>query len=60
MPGKPSVIIADTVRNKGLPSLEGKPERWFVKLSPAEVEQLIGELHGASATELTSSPLMVR
>jgi len=60
VPGKPSVIIADTVRNKGLPSLEGKPERWFVKLSPAEVEQLIGELHGASATELTSSPLMVR
>ena len=59
-PGRPSVIIADTVRNKGLPSLEGKPERWFVKLSPAEVEQLIGELHGASATELTSSPLMVR
>jgi len=59
-PGKPSVIIADTVRNKGLPSLEGKPERWFVKLSPAEVEQLIAELHGASATELTSSPLMVR
>jgi len=59
-PGKPSVIIADTVRNKGLPSLEGKPERWFVKLSPAEVEQLIAELHGASATALTSSPLMVR
>jgi transketolase len=59
-PGKPSVIIADTVRNKGLPSLEGKPERWFVKLAPAEVEQLIAELHGASATELTSSPLMVR
>jgi transketolase len=58
--GKPSVIVADTVRNKGLPSLEGKPERWFVKLSPAEVEQLIAELHGASATELTSSPLMVR
>jgi len=60
VPGKPSVIIADTVRNKGLPSLEGKPERWFVKLSPAEVEQLIAELHGATASELTSSPLMVR
>jgi transketolase len=58
--GKPSVIIADTVRNKGLPSLEGKPERWFVKLSPAEVEQLISELHGAAAKALTSSPMTVR
>jgi len=58
--GKPTAIIADTVRNKGLPSLEGKPERWFVKLSPGEVEQLIAELHGAAATALTSSPLVVR
>lgn len=58
--GKPTVIIADTVRNKGLPSLEGKPERWFVKLTPAEVEQLIAELHGAAAIELTSPPLVIR
>ena len=58
--GKPTAIIADTVRNKGLPSLEGKPERWFVKLSPAEVEQLIAELHGAAKAELTSRPLVVR
>jgi transketolase len=57
---KPSAIIADTVRNKGLPSLEGKPERWFVRLTPTEVEQLIAELHGAAASELTSSPLVVR
>ena len=59
-PGKPSVIIADTVRNKGLPSIEGKPDRWFVKLTAPEVEQLIAELHGADASELTSSPLVVR
>jgi len=58
--GKPTAVIADTVRNKGLPSLEGKPERWFVKLSPGEVEQLIAELHGAAAAPLTSSPLVVR
>jgi transketolase len=58
--GKPTVIIADTVRNKGLPSLEGKPERWFVKLTPAEVEQLIAELHGAAGAELTSPPLVIR
>jgi len=59
-PGKPTVVIADTVRNKGLPSLEGKPDRWFVKLTPPEVEQLIAELHGAVALPLTSSPLVVR
>jgi transketolase len=58
--GKPSVIVADTVRNKGLPSLEGKPDRWFVRLSPFEIEQLIGELHGAAAPTLTSSPMVVR
>ena len=58
--GKPTAVIADTVRNKGLPSLEGKPERWFVQLSPGEVEQLIAELHGAAAAPLTSSPLVVR
>jgi transketolase len=58
--GKPSVVIADTVRNKGLPSLEGKADRWFVKLTPPEVEQLLAELHGAEPTELTSPTLVVR
>ena len=58
--GRPSVIIADTVRNKGLPSLEGKADRWFVRLTPPEVEQLLAELHGASAVPLTSTPLVVR
>lgn len=58
--GKPTVVIADTVRNKGLPSLEGKPDRWFVRLSPHEVEQLIGELHGATPKALTSNPMVVR
>jgi transketolase len=58
--GKPSVVIADTVRNKGLPSLEGKADRWFVRLTPPEVEALLAELHGAAAATLTSSPLTVR
>jgi len=58
--GRPSVIVADTVRNKGLPSLEGKADRWFVRLTPPEVEQLIAELHGSSRAQLTSSPLVVR
>ncbi|MCE9576256.1 MAG: transketolase [Deltaproteobacteria bacterium] len=59
-PGRPSVVIADTVRNKGLPSLEGKADRWFVRLTPPEVEALLAELHGAAATPLTSRPLVVR
>ena len=58
--GKPSVVIADTVRNKGLPSLEGKADRWFVKLTPAEIEQCLAELHGGASTGLTSEPLVVR
>ncbi len=59
-PGRPTVIIADTIRNKGLPSLEGKPDRWFVRLTPPEIEQLISELHGAAAAPLTSPTLTVR
>ncbi len=55
-PGKPTVVIADTVRHKGLPSLEGKPERWFVKRSPPEVEQLVAELHGAPTLPLGAKP----
>jgi len=58
--GRPGVVIADTVRNKGLPSLEGKKDRWFVRLTAPEVEQLLAELHGAEATPLTSKPLVVR
>jgi transketolase len=58
--GRPSVIIADTVRNKGLPSLEGKPDRWFVKLEPPEVEALLAELAGGANAGLTSEPLVVR
>lgn len=59
-PGKPGVVIADTVRNKGLPSLEGKSDRWFVRLSAGEVEQLLAELHGGESVGLSSEPLVVR
>ena len=43
----------------GIGGSDPQPGR-VLKDWPAEVEQLIAELHGASATELTSSPLMVR
>ena len=59
--GRPSVVIADTVRNKGLPSIEGRAERWFVKLSAAEAEQCLDELHGRNGgAAITSTPLTVR
>ena len=57
---QPNVIIADTVRGKGLPSLERRADRWFVNFSPEEVEMLLDELHGIRDSELTSAPLMVR
>ena len=59
-PGSPTAIVARTVRNKGLPSIEGRPERWFVNLSAAEVQMLLHELEGSSRAALTSEPLVVR
>ncbi len=59
-PGSPTAIVARTVRNKGLPSIEGRPERWFVNLSAAEVQMLLHELEGSSRATLTSEPLVVR
>jgi len=58
--GKPTALIARTVRNKGLPSLEGRAERWFVDLTGKEVRMLLEELEGASGGALTSAPLVVR
>ena len=60
MHGKPSVIIADTVRGKGLPSIERRADRWFANFSSAEVEMLIQELRGNAPAHLTSETLMVR
>ncbi|HAM53752.1 MAG TPA: transketolase [Nitrospiraceae bacterium] len=43
--GKPSVVIAETVRGKGLPELEGRAEKWFCNCSPEEVERMVIKLH---------------
>ncbi len=60
VPGRPSAIIADTVRGKGLPSIEKRADRWFVNFTHEEVEMLLKELHGQSRAELKSDTLMVR
>ena len=59
-PGRPSVIIARTVRGRGLPSLERRADRWFSRFSPQEVDMLLAELRGHSRAELTSETLVVR
>jgi transketolase len=58
--GKPSMVIADTIRGKGLPSIQERADRWFVNFTRDEVAMLIEELHGNAKATLTSDTLMVR
>ncbi|WP_183574609.1 transketolase [Mucilaginibacter sp. X5P1] len=58
--GKLNVVIADTIRGKGLPSIQARADRWFCNFSAGEVEQLLQELHGEHTTQLTSETLVVR
>jgi transketolase len=58
--GKPTVIIAETLRGKGLPSLEGRADRWFARFTEKEVDMLIEELHNGRSAALVSRPLVVR
>lgn len=44
-PGAPSALIADTVRGRGLPSIQARADRWFANFSAAEVATLLQELH---------------
>ena len=42
---KPSVIIADTVRGKGIPSIENRADRWYANFTITDYETLINELY---------------
>ena len=55
-----NVIIADTVRGKGLPSIEARADRWFCAFTDAEVTDLLDELHGRRIVSLASETLVVR
>lgn len=57
---RPTAVIARTVRNKGLPSIEGRADRWFVDLQTDEVHMLLAELEGSARAVLHSEPLEVR
>lgn len=56
----PSVIVAKTVRGKGLPSIEARADRWFCNFSETEIHALLQELHGAENAKLSSQTLTVR
>jgi len=58
--GKPSLVIADTVRGKGVPSIERRADRWFANFSHEEVDMLLNELHTSTPSVITSETLMVR
>ncbi|MCL6099634.1 MAG: thiamine pyrophosphate-dependent enzyme [Bacteroidetes bacterium] len=57
---KVSVIIAETTRGKGLPSIEKRADRWFVNFTDEEIEQLLKELHGEAKAHLTSETIVAR
>jgi transketolase len=58
--GRPSVIVADTVRGKGLASMERRADRWFVALSSHEEAALLEELHGGAEAIVMSKTEIVR
>lgn len=56
----PHVVICDTLRGKGVRSIEERADRWFCNFSEKEVAQLISELHGEAQASLSSETLTVR
>ncbi len=58
--GKVRVIIADTVRGKGLPSIEARADRWFCAFTTEEVGMLLEELRGHKEAAIESETLVVR
>lgn len=58
--GKLNVLICDTVRGKGLPSIEARADRWFCNFTAAEISNLLAELRGNVPAILESESLVVR
>jgi transketolase len=58
--GRPTAIVADTVRGRGCPSLEGRVDRWFASFTEAEVRRLIDELHGREKARLSTEGVIAR
>lgn len=47
----PTVVIAKTVRGKGIPSIESDWEKWFMNLDAPSYEALSAELHQCNAVD---------
>ena len=60
VPGRPTAIVARTVRGKGVPSLEDHADRWFASFTDLEVEALVRELHGDGPAHLATEGKVVR
>jgi transketolase len=58
--GRPTAIVADTVRGRGLPSIEARADRWFCNFSPAEIGMLLEELEGTRRAVLESDIIVAR
>jgi transketolase len=59
-PGRPTAVVARTLRGKGVPSLEDRADRWFASFTPEEVEALVDELHGRSRAAIVTEGTVVR
>jgi transketolase len=57
---RPQVVICDTVRGKGLPSIEARADRWFCNFSEKEIQELMEELVSGQQANLTAEKLVVR
>lgn len=59
-PNGPTVVVAATIRGKGIPSIERRADRWFMAPTAEEVSQLLDELEHGNKAELSSPSLVVR
>ncbi len=46
---RPNVVIAETVRGKGIPSIESRADRWFCNFSDEKVDLIVKELYDTAA-----------
>ena len=58
--GKPNVVIARTVRGRGLPSIEKRADRWFCNFTHTEIDGLLQELHGQAKANIQSETIVAR
>ncbi|NBX91710.1 MAG: transketolase [Proteobacteria bacterium] len=56
----PRCLIADTLRGKGVPSLEDRADRWFCNFTVTEVADMTQELLHGETAKLSSMDLCVR